>query len=79
MSRIGKKPIIIPQNVTAKIDGNKIEIKGPNGSRNFLTSSEVEIELNIPELGFDINVAEIILTECETVNQFQGSKIEKGW
>ena len=46
MSRIGKKPIIIPQNVTAKIDGNKIEIKGPNGSRNFLTSSEVEIELN---------------------------------
>ena len=36
----------------------------------------VEIELNIPELGFDINVAEIILTECETVNQFQGSKIE---
>tara|TARA_S200000501_G_scaffold215344_1_gene202129 strand:- start:107 stop:1186 length:1080 start_codon:yes stop_codon:yes gene_type:complete len=36
----------------------------------------VEIELYIPELGFDINVAEIILTECETVNQFQGSKIE---
>ena len=27
MSRIGKKPIIVPQNVTANIDGNKIEIK----------------------------------------------------
>ena len=36
----------------------------------------VDVELYIPELGFEINVAEIILTECETVNQFQGSKIE---
>ena len=35
----------------------------------------VEIELYIPELGFDINVAEIILTECETVNQFQDQKL----
>ena len=45
MSRIGKKPIIVPQNVTANIDGNKIEIKGPNGLREFLTSKEVEVKL----------------------------------
>ena len=46
MSRIGKKPIILPQNVTANLDGQKIEVKGPNGSRDFLTSKEVEINLN---------------------------------
>jgi len=45
MSRIGKKPIIVPQNVTANIDGNKIEIKGPNGLREFLASKEVEVKL----------------------------------
>ena len=26
MSRIGKKPIIVPQNVKTKVDGNKIKI-----------------------------------------------------
>ena len=36
----------------------------------------VEIEIEIPELGFEVNVAEIILTECESVNQFQGSKLQ---
>ena len=46
MSRIGKKPIILPENVMANITGQKIEIKGPNGSRDFLTSKEVEIDLN---------------------------------
>ena len=46
MSRIGKKPIVLPHNVTANLTGQKIEVKGPNGSRNFLTSNEVEIDLN---------------------------------
>ena len=46
MSRIGKKPIILPENVMANITGQKIEVKGPNGSRDFVTSKEVEIDLN---------------------------------
>ena len=46
MSRIGKKPIILPENVMANITGQKIEVKGPNGSRDFVTSNEVEINLN---------------------------------
>ena len=46
MSRIGKKPIILPQNVTANLTGQKIEVKGPNGSRDFSPSKEVEINLN---------------------------------
>lgn len=36
----------------------------------------VAVEVDIPELGFAIEVAEIELTECETVNQFAGSKTE---
>ena len=36
----------------------------------------VTVEMDIPELGFAIDIAEITLTECETVNQFVGSKTE---
>ncbi|MGB3315144.1 MAG: carbon-phosphorus lyase complex subunit PhnI [Albidovulum sp.] len=34
------------------------------------------VEMEIPELGFSIEIGEIELTECETVNQFTGSKTE---
>jgi alpha-D-ribose 1-methylphosphonate 5-triphosphate synthase subunit PhnI len=36
----------------------------------------VTVEMDIPELGFAIEIAEVTLTECETVNQFTGSKSE---
>ena len=36
----------------------------------------VEVELEIPELGLAVAIAAIELTECETVNQFRGSKTE---
>jgi alpha-D-ribose 1-methylphosphonate 5-triphosphate synthase subunit PhnI len=34
------------------------------------------VEMDIPELGFAIDIGEVTLTECETVNQFKGSKTE---
>ncbi|MGO4915005.1 carbon-phosphorus lyase complex subunit PhnI [Pseudogemmobacter sp. W21_MBD1_M6] len=34
------------------------------------------VEMEIPELGFAIEIGEVELTECETVNQFQGSKTQ---
>ena len=36
----------------------------------------VAVEMDIPELGFAVEIGEIDLTECETVNQFKGSKTE---
>lgn len=41
-----------------------------------LRVGKVAVEMDIPELGFAIDIGEITLTECETVNQFQGSKSE---
>ena len=41
-----------------------------------LRVGRVSVEVDIPELGFAIEIGEIELTECETVNQFQGSKTE---
>ena len=36
----------------------------------------VAVEMEISELGFSIEIGEVELTECETVNQFTGSKTE---
>ncbi|MDJ1008857.1 MAG: carbon-phosphorus lyase complex subunit PhnI [Paracoccaceae bacterium] len=36
----------------------------------------VAVEMEVPELGFSIEIGEVVLTECETVNQFKGSKTE---
>ncbi len=32
MSRIGKKPVVLPEGVDARIDGQNIELKGPKGT-----------------------------------------------
>jgi len=41
-----------------------------------LRIGKVQVEMEIPELGFAIKIGEVTLTECETVNQFTGSKTE---
>ena len=41
-----------------------------------LRIGRVAVEMDIPELGFAIEIGEVELTECETVNQFKGSKTE---
>jgi alpha-D-ribose 1-methylphosphonate 5-triphosphate synthase subunit PhnI len=39
-----------------------------------LRIGQVLVELDIPELGFAVDIGVIMVTECETVNQFTGSK-----
>ncbi|QRM60362.1 carbon-phosphorus lyase complex subunit PhnI [Agrobacterium fabrum] len=34
---------------------------------------EVEVELDVPELGFSVSLGDIKVTECQMVNQFKGS------
>lgn len=41
-----------------------------------LRIGRVTVEMGIPELGFAIEIGEVELTECETVNKFAGSKSE---
>ena len=36
MSRVGKKPVVIPQGVEVKIDGSKVSVKGPKGELSFV-------------------------------------------
>ncbi len=32
MSRIGRKPVVVPKGVTLQVDGNTVAVKGPRGS-----------------------------------------------
>lgn len=41
-----------------------------------IRSGEVGVEIDIPELGFAVDIGDITVTECQMVNQFQGSKTE---
>ncbi|WP_288428972.1 carbon-phosphorus lyase complex subunit PhnI [uncultured Agrobacterium sp.] len=34
---------------------------------------EIEVELDVPELGFSVSIGDVQVTECQMVNQFKGS------
>ena len=46
MSRVGKKPILIPEGVEVKIEGSRVSVRGPKGeiSRDFLPEIKIEME-----------------------------------
>lgn len=45
MSRIGKKPIEIPEGIKVRIEGQKITMEGPNGELSFELPGEIKAEL----------------------------------
>ena len=45
MSRIGKKAVSVPSGLTAKVDGQKVSIKGPKGELAVTLVDDVTVEL----------------------------------
>jgi large subunit ribosomal protein L6 len=43
MSRIGKKPVVIPAGVSAKVDGQFVSVKGSKGELSFTAPDEVSL------------------------------------
>ncbi len=50
MSRIGKKPILIPQNVKAQVQGKKVTIEGPKGRLEFTCHPRMELKMEGQEI-----------------------------
>jgi len=46
MSRIGKKPVAIPAGATARLEGQKVFVKGAKGELSFVVPDDVSVELN---------------------------------
>jgi large subunit ribosomal protein L6 len=45
MSRVGKKPVVIPSGVTAKVEGQQVAVKGAKGELKFTASDAVSLKL----------------------------------
>lgn len=45
MSRIGKKPVSVPDKVTATVDGQNVKAKGPKGELEFTCPDDVIVEM----------------------------------
>ena len=50
MSRIGKKPVVVPDKVECKINGCQVMVKGPNGKLEYKFSDKVKIEMKGKEI-----------------------------
>ena len=53
MSRIGKKPVALPAGVTAKVEGQKVSIKGAKGELSFLVPDDVDVKFENNEIKVD--------------------------
>ncbi|MCT7375114.1 50S ribosomal protein L6 [Chelativorans salis] len=53
MSRIGKKPVPVPEGVTATVDGQTVTAKGPKGELTFVVNDEVLVKLEDGAIAVD--------------------------
>lgn len=55
MSRIGKKPITIPADVTVTMDGQTMTIKGKEGELSYVVHPSVSVEVDGSVITFAID------------------------
>ena len=46
MSRIGKKPVAVPQGVTANVEGQTVKVKGAKGALSLVVPDEVTVKMD---------------------------------
>jgi large subunit ribosomal protein L6 len=54
MSRIGKKPVAVPANVTATVSGQTVKVKGPKGELSFTVPDEVKVSSGASGIAVDL-------------------------
>ena len=84
MSRIGKKPVIIPANVTVTVaEGNNVTVKGPKGELNYTFHPDMIIKVEAGVATFERPSEEHLhkslhgLTRTLLANMVEG--VEKGY
>lgn len=66
MSRIGKKPVLVPSGVDVTLNGNTVAVKGPKGELSVVLSELVSVEKN--DEGVQINPKD----KTQSVRSFWG-------
>lgn len=67
MSRIGKRELTIPANVTVEVNDNKVTVKGPKGTLEYVTSDVVKVNVNDGKVTVDR------INELKTTKQMHGT------
>lgn len=58
MSRIGKKPVVLPSGVTAELKDSTVTVKGPKGSLNVTLHPKVKAEVTAESITVDVQKKE---------------------
>ena len=53
MSRVGKKPVIVPAGVTPRVEGQLVSVKGAKGELNFKVPDDVSVTLDGAQIKVD--------------------------
>ena len=53
MSRIGKKPVVVPSAITANVEGQTVKIKGPKGALQVVLHDDVSVKLDDGQIKVD--------------------------
>ena len=53
MSRIGKKPIVVPSGITANVEGQTVKVKGPKGALQVVLHDDVAVKLDGGQIKVD--------------------------
>jgi large subunit ribosomal protein L6 len=54
MSRVGKKPVLVPQGVTASVEGQTVKVKGAKGAMQFVVPDDVVVKFD-PKTGIKLD------------------------
>ena len=78
MSRIGKKPILIPDGVEVKVDGSNVSVKGPKGDLSLDIRNEIAVQVKegqiiaTPKIHIKQTKAFLGLTRALVANMVKG-------
>ena len=53
MSRVGKKPVVVPSGVSANVQGKTISVKGPKGTLSLVVHDRVKVAMDKGEIQVD--------------------------
>jgi large subunit ribosomal protein L6 len=53
MSRIGKRPVVVPSGITANVEGQTVKIKGPKGALQVVLHDDVSVKLDDGQIKVD--------------------------
>ena len=53
MSRIGKRPVVVPSGITANVEGQTVKIKGPKGALQVVLHDDIAVKLDGGQIKVD--------------------------